>query len=199
MSDASVDAALADAESGNTLVAAAKALVAATLSLRTKTVQGRQGFMTEETTQEEPKAIAAAAVQVEPIVTSKKPSLWSRIKAEVKLIEQKVENDEPAAEKVALGVIAVVTPLAITVLAIADPVAVPLVAPIAGRVQAGLAAITVAVKDASLQPTVPGIAAGIISQLAQFEAVAGIKDVKVQANIATIATELQGIGAAFLS
>ena len=203
MTEGQIAGALADAEGGNTLVAEVKELIRSTLDSRTKTVQGRQGFMEATSKQANPaaeeKTIEGTAAVAAVTTTAKKPSIWARVKAEIKLIVAKVESDEPECEKIALATIAILTPLAVTVLAIADPVAVPLVAPIVSRVQTGLAALTVAVKDSGLQPTVPSIAAGIISQLSEFETVAGIKDPKVQTNISTIATELQGIADAFAS
>jgi hypothetical protein len=128
-----------------------------------------------------------------------KPSLWSRVKAEIKLIEQKIEHDEPAIEKVALGVIAILTPAATAVLAVTDPALAPLVAPIASRITGGLAALTVAVEDAGSAPTVASIANGIVSQLTAFETTAGIKDPVTVSKIGTIATELQTVADAFSS
>jgi hypothetical protein len=141
--------------------------------------------------------IVTPALTPTAIAVLAKPSIFKRIEAEAKHLWQDLENDEPQIEKVALGTIAVLVPLATTALTIADPAVAPLVAPIAQRVEAGLAALTIAIEDAGLNPTVPSIAAGINSQLSSFLSVAGVKNPTTVANVGTITTELEAIASAF--
>lgn len=114
-------------------------------------------------------------------------SFFSTLKSDF----EKLFGKSPTYVHFALSAIQFAAPVVETILAVSDPAAGALVAPIITRVEAGLAtAYSLASEGTASGATLGTTLSAVQADLASLESVAGIKDANTQAKIATVLAEI---------
>ena len=127
------------------------------------------------------------------VTTVAELSFFARVKVELKKLFVHV----PGWEASAAATLTYLAPMVETVVSLADPAAAPLVTSLIEKVQSAMAAAAVVIKAAGPAPTLTTYLNAVNSDVAQIEAVAGIKDpttaAKLTALLATITGEVNAI------
>lgn len=131
-------------------------------------------------------AVGVAVAGTQALVA--KVSFFAKVKAELR----KLFTNVPGWEASAAATMTYVAPLVETMVSLVEPEAAPAVNALVAKVQSALAAAAVVIKDAGSKPTLATYLNAVKADMAQVEAIAGVKDPVAAAKLAALVGTITG-------